>query len=127
MGLVDSTLGGAQSGMADELMGMLGGGHGGGLPKLLLSFEGSGLGEIAQSWVSKGRNLPVSADQITQVMGPGAIGQLAQRFGVAPEQAASQIAQLLPQIVDTLTPNGSVPDSEALQEGLSVLRSKLGL
>jgi uncharacterized protein YidB (DUF937 family) len=134
MGLLDSIAGGVRdaigggvhSGLAGEALNMIGGGQGGGLARLVTAFEGHGLGNIIQSWISTGRNLPVSPDQIARVLGNGQIAQLAARFGVAPEEVSAQLANVLPRIVDSLTPHGSIPDSDALQEGLSLLRSHLG-
>ena len=129
MGLLDSLLGAgsAHQGLAGEVINMLGGGSGGGgLAGLVRSFESQGLGNIVQSWISTGHNLPVSADQIASVLGNGQISQLAAKFGLAPDQVSAHLSQILPRIVDGLTPHGSIPASDALQEGLSVLRSKLG-
>ena len=117
--------GSTHSGLAGEVLDMVGGARGSGLAGLMRAFEGQGLGHVMQSWIGTGGNLPVSAEQIAQVFGSGRLGQLGAQFGIAPEQAASQIAQILPQIVDGLTPHGSVPDSDLLQEGLSFLRSRL--
>ena len=110
----------------DSLMGALGGQDGGGdLSSLVESLAGQGatggvsglvdalhqggLGEIAQSWVSNGENLPISADQIQSVLGSGVVGQFAEKLGVDPETASNQLAQLLPGLVDRLTPGGQLP------------------
>lgn len=113
-------------GLAGELLSMLGGGQGGGLAKLVQSFEGHGLGSVVQSWIARGGNLPISADQIATVLGSGRISQLAAKFGIAPEDVSSHVSRILPGLVDALTPNGSIPESDMLQEGLSVLRQRLG-
>ena len=135
MGLFDSLAGsltslvgsgGAHAGLAGEALNLLGGGAGGGLPGLVRSFESQGLGNVMQSWISTGGNLPVSAEQIVNVLGGGQVSQLAAKSGLSSDQVAGQLTQLLPQIVNALTPHGSLPASDALQEGLSLLRSKLG-
>jgi uncharacterized protein YidB (DUF937 family) len=118
--------GGAHSGLAGEVLNMIGGGQGGGMAKLIRAFEGNGLGSVVQSWISTGQNLPVSADQITSVLGNAQIAQLGAKFGIAPEDVAHQLSRLLPGVVDSLTPHGSVPDADVLQEGLSLLRQHLG-
>lgn len=121
MGLFDSVAGGlgqmlggqqAQAGAGDNpmlqaVMGLLG--NSGGLGGLLEKFQQGGLGSLAQSWVSTGANLPISAEQIQQVLGSGALGDIAGKLGMQPDQAASALSQALPDIVDKLTPNGQLP------------------
>lgn len=80
----------------------------GGLPGLLQAFERGGLGAVAQSWVSTGANQPVSADQIMAVLGSGPVADFARRLGIDPQQAAERLAELLPVVVDQLTPHGQV-------------------
>lgn len=125
MGLLDSMLGsvlGSQSGaqaapggdaLAQVLGGLLSGGgsggSGGGLGGLVEQFQRAGLGEVIGSWISTGRNLPVSAEQIGQVLGSDTVAQIAQRLGVDPAQAAGQLSHLLPEVIDRLTPNGQLP------------------
>jgi len=80
----------------------------GGLAGLVSMFEQNGLGHLVQSWISTGQNLPISAAQITQVLGSGQLGQLAAKVGLSPEAASAGLAQLLPTLVDRLTPNGQI-------------------
>lgn len=125
MGLFDSiagqalnALGGnggaAQGGMLDAIGGLIGDAQGGGLPGLLGQFEQHGLGAQVASWVGTGENLPVSAEQIQAVLGNGTVAAIAAKLGFSPEQAASQLAALLPGVVDRLTPGGQLPDNGAL-------------
>ena len=93
----------------------------GGLPGLLQSFHDKGLGSVASSWVGTGENMPISADQIHQVLGSDQVKALAAKVGVSPDQASSAIAQLLPGIVDKLTPNGEVPAHNNVMEMLGGL------
>ena len=93
----------------------------GGLPGLLQSFQDKGLGGVASSWVGTGENMPISADQIHQVLGSDQVKALAAKVGVSPDQASSAIAQLLPGIVDKLTPNGEVPAHNNVMEMLGGL------
>lgn len=98
--------------------------HPGGLNGLVQSFHQNGLGELVNSWTSNGENQPVSAEQIQQVLGSEKVQAFAQKMGVSPEAAGSTLAQLLPSIVDKLTPNGSVPEqSNLLEMGESLLAS----
>ena len=110
MGLLDSILGAGGGGNSplSAITDMLGA-HEGGLGGLVSAFEKGGLGEIAKSWVSTGGNLPISAEQIQSILGHGPLADLAQKMGIDPAQAATQLSQLLPQVIDKLTPNGQVP------------------
>ena len=135
MGLLDDllktglpgTAGGAQQGpamgLASGILEMLTSRQTGGLNGLVQSFTKNGLGDIVSSWVGTGPNLPVSGSQIQNALGSDAINSLAQKAGVAPDKASSMLSQLLPGIVDKLTPEGQIPDSGSLLEkGLGILK-----
>ena len=113
MGLLDSVagavlgkLGGQQGGMAQIAMDMFN--QHGGLNGVLDKFKQAGLGDAAASWVGKGENLPISADQVSSVLGSGAIAEMAAKFGISPTTLSTQIAEHLPNLVDKMTPNGEV-------------------
>lgn len=97
----------------------------GGLPGLIKSFEEKGLGGIAASWVGTGPNQPISAAQIQSVLGSEQVGAFAQKLGISPQEVSDRLAQLLPQVVDKLTPNGSLPESGGLEQALGGLRQRL--
>ena len=118
MGLLDSVVGalgqaqggspaGAQPALLDAVAGLLGNG---GLQDMVAKFEQGGLGHLIGSWIGSGQNLPISADQLHQVLGSEAIAGLAQRLGLSHGDVAAQLSQLLPQVVDKLTPQGQVPE-----------------
>lgn len=95
----------------------------GGLQGLVQSFQQGGLGEIVNSWVSTGHNLPISAEQVTSVLGGSSLQDIAAKLGVSPDQAAGSLAEILPQAVDTLTPNGQIPQGgDLLAQGLDMLK-----
>lgn len=71
----------------------------------------SGLADQAQSWVGNGQNQPVSGEQIAQALPDETLQKVAQDAGVSPQQAADEIAQVLPSAVDKLTPQGQMPAS----------------
>jgi len=81
----------------------------GGLGGLVQSFQEKGLGETVSSWVGKGENLPISADQIQSVLGNETVQNLASKFGLSGDNLSSMLAQYLPGIVDKLTPDGTLP------------------
>jgi uncharacterized protein YidB (DUF937 family) len=80
----------------------------GGLAGLVQAFQKNGLGEIVNSWVSTGRNLPVTPGQIEQGLGGDLLSQIAHKAGLSSGAASSQLAGLLPELVDKLTPNGKI-------------------
>ena len=98
----------------------------GGLSGLVQAFQKNGLGDIVNSWVSTGKNLPVSAEQIQQGLGGDLLKQLASQAGLSSEAAGSQLANLLPGLIDKLTPDGKMPDTTLIEQGLNLLRGKLG-
>ena len=96
--------------LANRGQGQASGGAMGGLGGLLQSLQGAGLGEVAQSWIGTGSNLPISADQLSQVLGNERIGQIAQQLGLSPGLVSEQLAGMLPDVVDKLTPSGQLPE-----------------
>jgi len=88
--------------------------HPGGLSGLVQSFHDNGLGSVVSSWVSTGQNLPVTADQIQAVLGNDKVQQFAAKAGITPDVAKAKLAELLPTLVDKLTPHGTVPESSGL-------------
>jgi uncharacterized protein YidB (DUF937 family) len=134
--VLGSMMGGGQQGggLGSVLGGMMGGGQaagGGGMDALgglLGMLKQGGLAEHADSWVSTGQNLPVSADQIMAALGKGdgggILGQLAQQAGMSHEDAAGGLSQMLPDIIDKLTPGGSVPQG-GIQDALGALSGLL--
>jgi uncharacterized protein YidB (DUF937 family) len=121
-GELSKKLGGADvNGVLEQAMGMINNPATGGLPGLIDAFKNKGLGEVVSSWIATGRNLPVSADQIIQVLGQERIAQIAQKVGMSQEEFAQQLSVYLPQLIDKLSPNGQVPSGTVLQDGLSML------
>lgn len=131
MGLLDSVLGalnqrGTGNPLLDSVLAMVNNPQTGGLEGLLAKLQQGGLGHLADSWVSTGKNLPVSADQITGALGPDQLGSLAQGLGMSHGDLSSKLAELLPGIVDKLTPNGQVPDAGALGQLLNSFKERIG-
>jgi uncharacterized protein YidB (DUF937 family) len=117
MGLFDSVIGSVMSemqktgGLASALGPLLAndGAHGG-LDGLVAKFNQAGMGNLIASWIGKGENLPISADQLKQVLGEGTIADIASKFGMTPSQTVGHMADMLPNIIDQLTPHGSAPE-----------------
>jgi len=132
MGLFDSVLGsvlggGNQNDLAGLAVGLITN-HSScnGLAGLAQQFEQQGLGHLMQSWVGNGQNLPISAEQIEQALGSGAIQELAAKTGIQPSEVSSALTQILPQVVSHLTPNGQVPQAAELEQTIGGLLQKLG-
>lgn len=83
----------------------------GGLGGLLGNLQNAGLGQIVDSWIGTGQNQPVSGDQLAQALGDDQLSGLAQTAGIPQGDIAGHLAQILPGLVDHLTPNGQVPAS----------------
>ena len=113
---------GATSGEAKEMsvITKLLGAGGAQLPGILEKLNIGGLGDLAKSWIGKGENKPVSADQVKTAM-PEQVSAVASQLGVSPDEAASKIAKYLPTIIDKLTPDGLVPDPDALAKKVTGL------
>ncbi len=97
----------------------------GGLAGLVQAFQKNGLGDIVNSWISTGKNLPISADQIKQGLGGDLLSQIAGKAGLSPDAASSQLSSLLPDLVDKLTPNGNI-ETGGLDQLLKIFQGKLG-
>ena len=128
MGLLDQVLGDVLGGMNGQAApkggpgaaGMAGGSallamamqfvanYPGGLPALLAKLSGAGYGKQADSWVGTGQNMPISPDVLSQIFGQSQLGSVGKQFGVDESTAAGGLAALLPELVNQLTPQGSV-------------------
>ena len=88
----------------------------GGLGGLLNKLQQGGLGNVANSWVGSGQNQPVAPGQLGSALGPSIIKMLAQKSGLSEEEITKQLSQVLPGIVDKLTPNGKLPTVAELSQ-----------
>lgn len=129
MGLLDSILGGAlgagaggqgnpgTAALMQLAMQLLagnagqGGRGGGGLMDLLQQFQQAGFGAQADSWVSTGQNMPISPDQLMQVFDRGRVEQMAASTGMDVDQVSNGLSDLLPQLIDSVTPQGQVQEA----------------
>jgi uncharacterized protein YidB (DUF937 family) len=100
----------------------------GGLQGILAKLQQAGYGQQAQSWIGTGPNLPIDPRIVQQVFGQGQLGQIAQQLGISPAQASDGVAQMLPQVVDQMTPTGQIPEnhSDLVNEALAILQRGRG-
>jgi len=81
-------------------------------------LQKGGLGDVANSWVGSGQNQPVSPKQLNPAVGSDIIKALSQRSGLSEEELTKQLSQILPGVVDKLTPAGRLPTLAELSETL---------
>lgn len=95
----------------------------GGLEGVLGKFRQGGLGQQADSWVGTGQNMNISPSDLQQIFGASTLRDLASQLGMPEEQAGSTMAQVLPELINRLTPQGQVPANgdEEIADGLSML------
>lgn len=96
-------------------------GGGGGLEGILAALDSGGLNDLVSSWVGSGTNQVVSADQLASVLGGDTLSQFADKAGIDAGQAGGVLSSLLPSLVDKLSPDGKLPDSDSLQDALKGL------
>jgi uncharacterized protein YidB (DUF937 family) len=134
--MLDQLLGSALGGMMGQ-----GGGQGqsamlqmalqvlqqnGGIEGILDKFRQGGYADQAASWQGTGQNIPVSGSALQEVLGSGAIGQIAQQLGMSHGDTAGGLAQVLPQLIDQFTPSGQVPDDgdDIVAQALAMLNKR---
>jgi|GEM_PF-142009 len=123
MALFDSIISGAAEkfGLGDKagtllsgLLSLITNQETGGFGGFINRFKDAGLGDVATSWIGGGDNTEFSNEQIESALGSDAIGNIAEQAGIDKEKATSALGFMLPQVVDSLTPNGEIPDHEGL-------------
>ncbi len=84
-------------------------GQTGGLHGLVERFQEAGLGNVISSWIGSGQNVPVTGTQIRQVLGDGHLQQISEETGITEDETADRLSEMLPELVDKLTPAGHIP------------------
>ena len=123
---IQSALGGGdkKDDLMSSVMGLLGGQ--GGLQNLINQFNSKGLGDIIGSWIGTGQNKSISADQIQNVIGSEALSGIASKLGINVSDLSGQLSNLLPGVVDKLTPDGKVPEGDLMSKGMDLLGGLFG-
>jgi uncharacterized protein YidB (DUF937 family) len=88
---------------------VLGKGSQGGLNAIVAKLQQAGFGEQVKSWIGNGQNLPITAEQLHQVLGSDTVKQLAARFNIPVDQLAQILAEQVPAAVDHASPDGKLP------------------
>jgi uncharacterized protein YidB (DUF937 family) len=108
MGFLDGVLGGFVGGeMATVVNRLIA--EQGGVSGLVSKFEQGGLGSTVQSWIGTGPNATVSGEQVHNALGSDLMQQLAAKTGLSPQELAQKLSQVLPEVIDKLTPGGVIP------------------
>jgi uncharacterized protein YidB (DUF937 family) len=104
--------------------------HPGGLSGVVDSLSKGGMGDAVASWIGNGPNPAVTPDQVQAALGTGAAdniaNEIAGKLGISPEMATTVLSQVLPHIVDHLTPNGQVPPGGLSGAGSDLFQNLLG-
>jgi uncharacterized protein YidB (DUF937 family) len=114
-----------QSGMIEQVFGLINNPQTGGLSGLIEQFTNKGLGGLVSSWIGTGENQPISGEQIEQAFGSEKIQEIAQKMGISGVDASGGLAALIPQIIDRLTPEGKLPEGGILNQGLDLLKKNI--
>ena len=99
----------------------------GGMGAVLDKFKQKGFDRQTQSWVSTGANDSVDDKAVEQVVGREELRQMAERLGVPEEEVAHAFAEIMPEMVDKLTPDGQLPREadEVLDESSRTLEKEI--
>jgi uncharacterized protein YidB (DUF937 family) len=119
--------GGGLGGMLGQMLG--GGtpsGTSGGLGGLLEQMQRAGFGEHAQSWVGSGQNMPIAPNAMGQIFGERGLDEIARHANLTPQETSEGLSQLLPELVNHVTPGGQAPDFDQLLRSVDGLRGRMG-
>jgi uncharacterized protein YidB (DUF937 family) len=88
----------------------------GGLSDLIGKLTAGGVAPQVNSWIGSGANQPVQPGQLGSALGQSTLNELAQRTGMSQQELLNQLALVLPQLINHLTPNGRVPTLADLEK-----------
>ncbi len=122
-----SALGGGekQNQIVSAIMNLIGG-QSGGLNGLVQQFTSKGMGDVISSWIGTGTNKSIHPNQISDILGSDTIKNLSSKLGIDTTALTGHLSNLLPQVVDKLTPNGKIPEGDMLSKGLGLLGGLFG-
>ena len=133
LSMLASRGGGSMSGgggLGNILGQVLGGGTpsgtGGGLGGLLEQMQRAGFGDHAQSWVGSGQNMSISPNAMGQIFGESGLHEIARHANLTPQETSEGLSQLLPELIDHVTPGGRTPDFDQLVRSVDGLRGRMG-
>jgi uncharacterized protein YidB (DUF937 family) len=86
-----------------------------GLGGLMKQFQQKGLGDTIDSWVNRGKNKDITSRQVSEALGSDVVDQLSRRTGLSRDEVISELANVLPNVVDRMTPDGRLPTQRELE------------
>ena len=89
----------------------------GGLGALIDRLRNNGFEDAINSWIGTGQNQAISPGQLHQALGQETVEDLSQQTGLSHGDLLSQLSNILPGVVDKLTPNGRLPNDAELLPG----------
>jgi uncharacterized protein YidB (DUF937 family) len=97
-----------------------------GMQGIVSRMTDAGMGQQVQSWIGTGDNQSVSGEQIKQVVDPDALQRMSEKTGMQPDQVCDHVAQVLPQLMDQATPQGTMPSGEsAMTRGKNAIKGMM--
>jgi uncharacterized protein YidB (DUF937 family) len=133
MGLLDDITKGAmdkisslsgQNPLLEQALNLINNPQTGGLAGLVENFKNKGLGDIMSSWISTGENKTISGEQISNLLGSDQIKSIANKAGLGADKVQSELSSLIPLIIDKLTPDGKLPESNLLEQAMKMFKGK---
>jgi uncharacterized protein YidB (DUF937 family) len=86
-----------------------------GLGGLIKQFQQKGLSDTIDTWINPGANKDISSRQVSDALGSDVVDELSRRTGLSRDQVVAELARMLPNVVDKLTPDGRLPTRAEIQ------------
>ncbi|MCZ8154934.1 MAG: YidB family protein [Leptospira sp.] len=88
----------------------------GGVSGLVAKFKEKGFSEVASSWISSGENSALNPSDLVSVLGKDSVNDLAAKVGMDPDTTAGVVSNLLPIVIDKLSPDGNEPKDDVASQ-----------
>ncbi|MFO1472375.1 MAG: YidB family protein [Turneriella sp.] len=92
------------------------------LDGIISSLKEKGLKDTVASWVGTGENQPINPEKIKEALGVHRIEELAAQAKMKASEVPQALSNLLPQIIDKLTPDGKEPENGIAAAAVKFLR-----